>query len=137
MKQFNFKLVTPDKIVFDEKVSETIIPTPNGKIGVLAGHEPLVTLLAPGEIEIKNEKETIHLASMGGFATINQNQVTVLSDSAVRSEEIDALAAEEAKVKAEQAMQKAHNDIEIAEATSSLEKALLHLKIANRKHKHH
>jgi F-type H+-transporting ATPase subunit epsilon len=94
----------------------------------------LITLLVPGEIEIKNDSEIIHLASMGGFVEIDNNAVKILSDSAVRSDEIDAIAAEEAKVKAEQALKDAQNDTEIASASAALEKSLLHLRVARKRH---
>lgn len=134
MKLFDFKLITPEETIFEGKVSEVMLPTLNGEIGILSDHEPLVTVLSPGEIKIKGEDDTIHLASMGGFVEINNNSVKVLSDSAIRSEKIDAIAAEEAKQRAQQKLEKAEDDIEVAEASAALEKALLHLKISRKKH---
>ncbi|AKM82276.1 TPA: ATP synthase F1 subunit epsilon [Candidatus Berkelbacteria bacterium] len=141
MKLFDFKLITPEETIYEGKAHEVLLPTLNGEIGILAGHEPLVTILSPGEIIIrqlaeKGESEEIHLASMGGFVEINNDVVKVLSDSAVRSERIDEIAAEEAKNKAKQKLENAEDDIEVAEASAALEKALLHLKIANRQRKH-
>lgn len=135
-KLFDFKLITPEETIFEGKAHEVLLPTLNGEIGVLADHEPLVTILVPGEIRIKDEKEEIHLASMGGFVEISNDLVKVLSDSAVRSDKIDAIAAEGAKNKAKQKLENAKDDIEVAEASIALEKALLHLKIANRRKKH-
>lgn len=135
-KTFDFKLITPESIIFEGQANEVILPTQNGQIGVFANHEPLITLLKPGEIFIKNDTETIHLASMGGFVEINNNVVKVLSDSAIRSEEIDAMAAEAAKAKAEQALEKAVDDAEVANASAALEKSLLHLKVVRKKHHH-
>ena len=135
-KTFDFKLITPESIIFEGQAHEVILPTQNGQIGVLPDHEPLVTILKPGEIFIRNTTETIHLASMGGFVEINNNVVKVLSDSAIRSEEIDALAAEEAKIKAQQALAKAVDDTEVANASAALEKSLLHLKVVRKKHHH-
>ena len=136
MNVFDFKLITPESIIFEGQAHEVILPTQNGQIGVLPDHEPLVTILTPGEIFIKNGAEIIHLASMGGFVEINNNAVKVLSDSAIRSEEIDALAAEEAKIKAQQALAKAVDDTEVANASAALEKSLLHLKVSRKKHRH-
>lgn len=136
MKLFDFKLITPEETIFEGKAQEVLLPTLNGEIGVLAGHESLVTILSPGEILIKGETEEIHLVSMGGFVEINNDLVKVLSDSAVRSERIDAVAAEVAKNKAKQKLEDAKDDIEIAEASAMLEKSLLHLKIAHKKHHH-
>lgn len=137
MKLFDFKLITPEETIYEGKAHEVLLPTTLGEIGILADHEPLVAIMEPGEIKIKTEKEEIHLASLGGFIEINDNLVKVLSDSAIRSEHIDAIAAEEAKNKARQKLENAEDDIEVAEASAMLEKALLHIKIANRKKRHH
>lgn len=136
-KTFNLKLITPEETVYEGEAIEVILPTQMGEIGILADHEPLVALLIPGEIRVKTEREEFSLASLGGFVEIASNLVKILSDSAIRSEKIDALAAEEAKKKAEQLLLQAKDDIEIAEASATLEKALLHIKIANRKRRHH
>jgi len=137
MKSFNFKLISPEETLYDGEATEVILPTKLGEIAVLADHEPLVAILVPGEIRIKTEKEELSLASLGGYVEIRPGQVQVLSDSAVRSEKIDEIAAAEARKKAEQVLAQSQSDIEIAEASAALEKALLHIKIAQRKKRHH
>lgn len=137
-KLFSLKLITPEETLFDGQASVVILPTKTGEIGVLAGHEKLVTILVPGEIRVKKEDNSeLALASLGGFAEIDEKSVKIMSDSAVQAEKIDALAAEEAKKKAEQVLAQSQNDREIAEAQAALEKALLHIEIANRKKRHH
>lgn len=136
MKLFDFKLITPEETIFEGKTREVLLPTLDGKIGVLAGHVPLITILKPGEITIKSENEDIQLVSMGGFVEVHNDVVKVLSDSAIRSEHIDEIAAEAARVKAKQILENSQDDKEIAEASAALEKSLLHLKIARKKHRH-
>jgi F-type H+-transporting ATPase subunit epsilon len=136
-KLFDFKLITPEETVYEGKSAEVILPTETGEIGVLAGHENLVTILVPGEIRIKKDDNSeLILASLGGFVEIGPELVRVLSDSAVHSDQIDAIAAEQAKQKAEAILAKSSDDIEIAEASAELQKALLHIKIAQRKKRH-
>jgi len=137
MKTFDFKLITPEETLYEGKAEEVILPTSTGEIGVLAGHEPLVTILVPGEVHIKTGEKELTIASCGGFAEIGPKEVKVMSDSAIMCEEIDAIAAEEAKQKAEQILTQSQNDIEIAKASAALEKALLHIRIAGRKKRHH
>lgn len=136
MKVFDFKLITPEETVYEGKAEEVILPTKMGEIGVLAGHENLVAILVPGEIRIKTEDKELVLASLSGFAQIGPESVSVLADSAVHSDKIDAIAAEEAKQKAEQILSSSHDAVEIAEASAALEKALLHIKISQRKKRH-
>jgi F-type H+-transporting ATPase subunit epsilon len=136
-KLFDFKLITPEETVYEGKSAEVILPTETGEIGVLAGHENLVTILVPGEIRIKKDDNSeLVLASLGGFVEIGPELVRVLSDSAVHSDQIDAIAAEQAKQKAEQILAQSKDDTEIAEASAELQKALLHIKIAQRKKRH-
>ncbi|MBM2820293.1 MAG: atpC [Candidatus Berkelbacteria bacterium] len=137
MKLFDFKLITPEETVYEGKIEEVILPTSTGEIAVLAGHEPLVTILSPGEIRIETGTLCLPMASLGGFAEIGPDFVRVLSDSAIATDKIDAISAENAKKNAEAILEKATDDMEVAEASASLEKALLHIKIANRKRKHH
>ena len=52
-----FKIVTPERVVFEDTVSEVILPTVDGEIAVLPNHIPLVTLLAAGVLRIKKNGE--------------------------------------------------------------------------------
>jgi len=82
--KLNLKIVTPEKLAFQEDVEYVKIPGGAGDIGVYNGHSPLVTTLQTGEIVImdraaKSVKKT--LKTKGGFAEVNTNSCTILSDS--------------------------------------------------------
>jgi len=140
-------LITQEAIVWSGHAQIIIVPTSLGEISVLDNHEPLICMLAHGELKIKdiqsidigygdiNSQVSVDFGITGGFVEIAQNKVVILADSADRSDEIDELKAQEAKDKAQKLLSEQLLDVEFAEAQASLQKALLHLKIAKRKKK--
>ena len=101
------EIVTPERLVINEAVEYIEIPGETGYLGVLPGHAPLITELAPGELTYRNGNQTKRLAVALGFAEVLQTKVTILAESAEKAEEIDTGRAEAAKRKAEAELQKA------------------------------
>ena len=115
MKDLKLKIVTPEKILFEEKVSQVSISTVMGEITILPNHIPLVSQLASGEIVVKHNKKedasSIALAKdedlmaiSGGFVEVLPDQVVILADTAERAEDIDEERAEAARQKAEEVL---------------------------------
>lgn len=100
-------IMTPDQIFFNESADEIILPTNTGQMGVLANHAPLISALDIGVMLIRTQNTWSSIALMGGFALVQQNQVTVLVNEAESAKTIDTEEAEanfnEAKIKLEQA----------------------------------
>lgn len=137
-KKITFKIITPEKIMFEEKIDFVTMDTRSGVITILPEHIPLVSILKPGEMLVHKDGEVIPLVAMGGFVEVRKNsEVIVLADSAQRAEEIDIKKAEEAKERAEKlAKEKATmNDVEYARVAASLERELARLRVA-RKYRH-
>src|SRR3989344_6103270 len=135
MSQLSFEIVTPAGLIWQEEVWEVSLPTPDGQIGVLPNHLPLVTLLTPGIITIKrqaeeNEANAEHVATAGGFVAIDGQRVRVLADEAERADDIDEAKAKEALERA-QALQKSNqSEVSLADATAAIELNLARLKVA-------
>ncbi|MCX6808264.1 MAG: ATP synthase F1 subunit epsilon [Candidatus Berkelbacteria bacterium] len=134
---FTLKLIAPDGIKYEETASEIHLPTRDGDITVLPGHMPLITLLRPGEIIIKDGSKTKELATEGGVVEITQTEVKVLADTAEEAGSLDELKITEAKKTAEHRLAQAKDEVEIADATAMLEKQLAKLSfLSKRKHKY-
>lgn len=134
MSQLHLKIVTPEKIIFDEEVSEVMAFTENGEIGVLPEHISLMTKVKPGEVIIKQgNKETFMVTGLGLLQVAN-NVVTITTDMAEKPEEIDEKSAEEARKRATEALEQKLSVEEIATAEVALEKALAQLKVKRRHH---
>jgi len=126
------EIVTPERLVINEAVEYIEIPGETGYLGVLPGHAPLITELAPGELTYRNGNQTKRLAVAWGFAEVLQDKVTILAEAAERAEEIDTVRAEAAKKKAEADLEKSGLEIN-EEAQEALQRAQARLDVASKK----
>jgi F-type H+-transporting ATPase subunit epsilon len=125
------EIVTPERLVVNEAVEYIEIPGETGYLGVLPGHAPLITELAPGELTYRNGNQTKRLAVAWGFAQVLQTKVTILAEAAERAEEIDTARAEAAKRKAEAELQKSGLEVN-EEAQEALQRAQARLDVAGK-----
>lgn len=130
---FQLEIVTPEKMVVKDIAEECQIPGKNGYLGILPGHAPLITELAVGEITYKNQGYTHHLAVAWGFAEVLPDKVTVLAETAERSEEIDVHRAEEAKQRAEDRLKSGSTDVDYERAENALQRAETRIQVAENK----
>lgn len=129
----HLKIVTPEKEIYDGEVDQVVVPSVEGELGILPHHTNLMAKLIPGELRITKGSSTQVMAAGDGFLQITDNIATVLTDLAVDEKEIDEKVVEEAKKRAEQALQdKTLGDEEIAETLAALEKSLAQLKVKRR-----
>jgi F-type H+-transporting ATPase subunit epsilon len=135
MAKIRLDIVTAEKVVYSEDVDEVIIPGIDGELGVLPNHSPLMTILAAGELLIKQEGVEVDLAVSGGFVEIRPERVIVLADAAERAEEIDLARAEEARRHAEQAKMEVATGsaADMLAAEAALKRALARIKVARRR----
>lgn len=133
--KIKFKIVTPEKTVYEDSIDQVTLPTQEGEITVLPNHIPLISVLAPGELVVKVSGEEIAMAVSGGIVEVRKNELVILADTAERAEEIDVKRAEEAKARAEKLKdEKIRSDeTDYATAAAILEKNLARIRVA-RKH---
>lgn len=132
----NLKLITPEKIVIEEEIDQVTVPTSSGQITILPKHVNLVTQVIPGEMITKYKGKETYLAITSGFLEVQNDEVSVLLDYAVRAEHIEVEKAIEAQKRAEAAMKKAQetaSDRDFALAQSESIRALMELKVAHRR----
>lgn len=134
MSQLHLKVVTPEKLLVDEEVSQVNVSTEQGQLGILPHHANLMAKLSPGELIIKKSGKVELLAIGDGFIQVSQNTLTVMTDLATYAQDIDERAVEDAKKRAEQALEQTLSDEEYAETLANLEKSLAQLRI-KRRHK--
>lgn len=105
-KFIKFEIVTPERVVLKEEITQVSVPTKQGEITVLPNHIPLVSSLQPGVIEIVKKDGARDIMSVsGGFIEVLKDKVVILADTAERAEEIDETKVEEARKTAEKARQ--------------------------------
>lgn len=133
MAKLSLKIVTPERIVFEDEVDSISVMTQNGEITVLPNHVPLVSLLRSGEMLLKDGgKESLIAVSTGLIEIRPGNTVIVLADTAERSEELELAEIEKAKELAEKRLEEARNmnDVAYADALVHLERELARHKVA-------
>lgn len=132
--KFTFEIVTPEQKVYSDQVDEVVLPTPQGEVGILPHHIPLVSLLQPGEIRIKKDGVVSFLAVSGGFIQVHPAKVIALADTAERAEDIDETRAEEARKRAAALLDEKRDDaVEFAALSAKIEKELARVRVAKRR----
>jgi F-type H+-transporting ATPase subunit epsilon len=120
------RVVAPDKTVWDSEADEVILPSTTGQLGILSGHAPLLSALDIGVMRVRPGKEWVAIALMGGFAEVENNEVTILVNGAERGDKIDKEAARTAFTEAEarfNQVQNSENRQEKIQATQALKRA--------------
>ncbi len=132
--EIRLDIVTPDRMVAHDAVTALTIPGKNGYLGILPGHAPLLTEVAPGELEYTSGGAHHALAVDWGFAEVLGDRVIVLAQSAERAEEIDLGRAEKAKTRAEERLKRFDDpQVDMERARKALTRAMARLETA---HKH-
>lgn len=90
----NIRIIAPDRTVWDAEAQEIILPSSTGQLGILTGHAPLLTALDIGVMRVRVDKEWMPIVLLGGFAEIENNQLTILVNGAEEASQIDLSEAE-------------------------------------------
>jgi F-type H+-transporting ATPase subunit epsilon len=128
------EIVTPDAQTFSDDVEMVTLPGTEGEMGIYPNHVPLMTQLTPGEIVVRKDGQDIFLAVGEGFVEITGDHVSILTDMAIKANDIDEVKAEEARRRAEARLAEHLDDGENAVATAALAKALAQLHVKRRRH---
>jgi F-type H+-transporting ATPase subunit epsilon len=130
------EIVTPERRLLSEEVDMVTLPGASGQMGVLRGHEPLLSTLDIGEIVLHNKGQTRHIAVHGGVVEVRPNKVTVLADLAESAEDIDEQRAEAARQRAQERLEHREAGRYDPAAVASLRRNTLRLKVARRRRSH-
>jgi F-type H+-transporting ATPase subunit epsilon len=123
-------IVTPERELFEGEVDIVLAPGPEGQLGILPNHAPMITTLEPGILTIRQGEEEYSFAIHGGYMQVLAGQVIVLADVGERAGEIDIERAEEARRRAEELLKKEPPPEERAAAVEALQRSLVRLKVA-------
>ena len=102
MNTYMLEILTPRRQFFSGQVEGLIFPAPDGFYGVLAGHEPTVTMVDPGVLQFQVDGQWQRAAVTTGIVEIMPDYVILLVSAAEHPDEIDLKRAEEAMARAEE-----------------------------------
>ncbi len=124
-------IVTPERQLLRQTVSEIQLPGADGFLGVLPGHAPLITELGIGELtyHTADGKQSDPIAILRGFAEVLPDKVTVLAETAELAAEIDLARAQKALARAQERLASNSPDIDWDRATIALSRALIRVKL--------
>ena len=121
-------VVSAEQEIFSGRVTMVVATGTMGELGIMPGHAPLLTGIKPGPVRLLTEdgsEETIFAS--GGFLEVQPGVVTILADTALRADDVDEAAAEEARREAEQALANQSGDFDYGRASAQLAEAAAQL----------
>lgn len=127
---FHLKVVSAEKQLYDGDVKRIQVTGSEGELGIYPQHTPLLTAIKPGMVRVvktSGEEEVIYLS--GGILEVQPTGVIVLADTAIRGRDLDEAKALESKRKAEEHIQSSHGDVDYAQASAELAKAIAKLRV--------
>ena len=133
MRPFKLKIITPEKVFFDDETEQIIVRTTEGDIGILAGHENYVSDLPPGPFRVKINGEFNVAAISGGALKVSKETTTILAMAAEWADEIDLDWAKRSQEDALKRLNESKSDFEHKLAEMKLKRALNRINVSQGK----
>lgn len=133
MSNFKLNIFTPNGVVVKELAcDELLVPTQTGEINVLKDHTHLISELGTGVVVAKAASGNRHFSVTAGLAKILGQEVTILSSTSEKAEEIDVERAKSAKAKAESRLKEVEKltNTDFIKFQRKLERANIRIKLA-------
>ena len=128
-KSFKCEIVSAEASIFSGAVEQVIAAGVMGDLGILPGHAPLLSELSPGPVRVIHDGgQEYHYYVTGGFIEVQPEVVTILADTAVRADDLDEAAAEEARQHALKELNDSNADLDYTRASSELAEAVAQLR---------
>lgn len=110
MNEFNLRILEADSAFYEGNCISLVVPTPEGMLGIWAGHSNMVAAISTGIIKFTlPDGERRHAAVSQGFIRVEKNDVMILAESVEKPEEID-----ERRVQA--AIERANNELKTSKS---------------------
>jgi F-type H+-transporting ATPase subunit epsilon len=128
------EIVTPEGVTYSEDVEMVTLPAAEGEMGIYPNHVPLMAHVSAGEVAARRNGRDEFMAVGEGFVEITGERVAVMTDMAIKAENIDEAKAEEARKRAEARLAEKLDDEETAMVSAALAHSLAQLKVKRRTH---
>ncbi len=132
MATLKLEIVTPEAKIYSEDVDLVTLPGVEGEMGIYPMHVALLTQVTAGEVVAVKGGQGLHLAIGEGFVQITGERVAIMTDMAIRAEDIDENRADEARRRAEDRLREKLSDEEMVAVNASLINSLAQLKVKRR-----
>ena len=126
------EIVTPQATVYSEDVDMVTLPGIEGQMGILPHHVRLMTRLVPGEMIVRKNGQVRFMAVGEGLIEVTPDRVSIVTDMAVPTENIDEAKAEEARQRAAARLREKISSAEVASVNAALARSLAQLRVKRR-----
>lgn len=124
MSELKLKIVTPDRVFFQGEIISVTARGVEGDFTILRNHAPFVTVIQISKMKIRTEEESRIAAISGGYITVKDNDIVIMSDACEWADEIDMQRAEHAKQRAEKRLESVKGEKDVLNAELALKRAL-------------
>lgn len=133
MTTIHVEIVSAEGHIWSGDANLVVAPARMGEVGIAPRHAPLLTTLRPGDLRVQRDgQEELFFYVTGGILEVQPRQVTVLADTALRAEQLDEQAADDARRKAEEALKGAGSKEDLAHAQAQLVEAAARYRAAQK-----
>lgn len=133
MATLKLEIVTPEAKIYSEDVDSVTLPGVEGELGIYPMHIPLMTQLTAGEVCARKAGQDHFLAVGEGFVEVTGERVAILTDMAIKADDIDEAKADEARRRAEARLQEKLGADEHAAVQAALAHSLTQLNVKRRR----
>ena len=126
---FLLRIITPDRVFYENRVEMVEFNTTEGEIGLLPVHIPLTVIIKPGVLNITESDGEKEAALHAGFAEILPDKVTILAEIVEWPDEIDGARAEAARIRAEERLHNKTSETDLKKAEFALQRAIARIEV--------
>lgn len=134
-KTFHLDIIASDRVFYQGECEHLVVSAIDGLLGILPGHEALVTSLPTGELKYMVDGKWHHAAISEGFMEVMPEFAVILADTCELPEEIDVKRAEAARQRAEELLRSKQGILEYYHTQAALNRAMNRLKLSQKKFK--
>ena len=131
--KIHLKIITHEKIVYENDIDELYVQASDGRLGILKNHIPVICSLDVGVTKVIIGKESQCIATMGGLLQFAHNKATILTDTAELDCDIDVARAIQAKERAQARLKAQEENLDIIRAQIALTKAIARISAKEKK----
>ena len=132
MSGIHLKIITHEKIIYENDIDELYVKSKDGEIGILKDHQPLICALDIGVTKVVKDGKCECIATIGGILQFSDNRASILTDNAELECDIDVARARQAKERAEQRLRAKGDNVDLVRAQIALSKAIARIKASNK-----
>ncbi|MBR4628545.1 MAG: ATP synthase F1 subunit epsilon [Ruminococcus sp.] len=131
-RSFHLEIIATDRIFYKGECEHLVVTAIDGLVGIMAGHEPVVTTLPTGELKYMVDGKWRYAAISGGFIQVMPESSIILADNCELPEEIDIKRAQEARERAQERLRQKQSIKEYYQTQAALNRAINRLKVSKK-----